>query len=212
MALPNVHNIEKLDNAKDSETVFKRALSDLKLKKDYWKTYLVMTVICAIPAIGIGTSKTTVSLSHTIASDLMGVFLALFGIVFTGYAFFQALINDQMLVMMINTNAKIHGEDGSKLQETNERFVELMMQYMMGILVSLLVKATLSFVPESFVMFPWWWLNNILAGIALFAYFFLSALVLWRMISFLFNVFQLFNLHAATRALEMVKKEKNNEE
>ena len=212
MALPNVDNIEKLNYAKDSETVFKRALSDLKLKKDYWKTYLVMMVICVIPAIGIGMSEATVSLSHAIASDLMSVFLSLFGIVFTGYAFFQALINDQMLLLMINTNAKIHNKEGSKLQETNERFVELMMQYMMGIIVSLIVKTILSFVPECFVIFPWWWLNNVLAGGALFVYFFLSALLLWRMISFLFNVFQLFNLHAATRALEMVKKEKNSEE
>ena len=211
MALPNVDNIEKLNYAKDSETIFKRALYDLKLKKRYWKTYLVMIFLCVIPAIGIGMSEATVSLSYDIASDLMNVFLSLFGIVFTGYSFFQALINDQMLIMMINTDAKIHGEDGSKLQETNERFVELMMQYMMGILASLLTKTILSFIPDSFVISSWLWVNNVLAGGLLFVYFFLAALILWRMISFLFNVFQLFNLHAATRALDIANRKENEE-
>ena len=209
MALPNVDNIEKLYDANDSETILKRALSDLNLKKKNWKTYLVMIVICIVPAAGVGISHETVLLSYEISSDLLNVFLSLFGAVFTGYAFFQALINDDMLTMLLNVKAKIRDKDGCKFQEINENLVNLMVQYVLAILMNLFVKTVLSFIPEDLTIFAHGWINNSLAGLVLSGYFFFTALILWLMISFLFNMFQLFNLHAATRALEIVKRDKN---
>lgn len=204
----NIENIEKLFSNECSEDILKRALKSLRLKKEYWKTYLVMFFLCLIPSIGIGVAEDTVILSYDLANDLLNLFIALFGVIFTGYVFFQALVNNQLLIQMINSEGEIHGKRVSKFQETNENFVELMMQYMIGILFSLFIKIALSFFPNEFVLFSSNFLNNSCAGVLLLIYLFLTVLILWKMISFLFNIFQLFNAHAGAKALEIIKEDK----
>lgn len=208
MSSLNIENVEKLFSMKCSEEILKRALKSLMLKKDYLKTYLVLFLLCLVLSIGISVSEDTVILSCAMVGDFLNIFLAMFGIVFTGYAFFQALINKPLLIMMLNSEGIIHGESVSKFQEVNELFVELMIQYILGILLSLFLKIALSSIPNEFTMFSDRILNNFCAGVLLLLYLFLMALILWRMISFLFNVFQLFNAHAGAKALEIVKEEK----
>lgn len=49
--------------------------------------------------------------------------------------------------------------------------------------------------------------SNLVAILMIQVYLVFIAIILWRMISFVFNVFQLFNLYAGAKALAIIKNE-----
>ena len=133
--------------------------------------------------------------------------LALFGIVFTGYALFQALIGKEMLVRMINSTALIDKEQKSKLQESNELFAKTMMMQFLCIVVSVLLLLVLLSIPENYNLFEDIFLNEIIAWCGICVFFYISFVTLLEVKSFIFNIFELFNFHAATRVLELFKED-----
>lgn len=205
----NIKNVDELSTDRKSEDVLIRAIKNFRLKKEEWRTYLVMIIICLFPAVMIGMSENTVSVFLEVISDLLNTFLSLFGIVFTGYAFFQALMNKPLLIAMINEENKDKKE--SKFKETNNNFVELMMLYVIGIIISLVIKFIVSSVPETYGLFPALAINNVCASLLIVIYLFFAVLLIWRMISFLYNIFQLFNLHAAAKAIEIINEEQEKQ-
>ena len=58
-----------------------------------------------------------------------------------------------------------------------------------------------------FYMFECKAINNILACIGLEMYFYVSTITLLEMKGFIYNIFQLFNFHAGTRVMEILKEE-----
>ena len=55
------------------------------------------------------------------------------------------------------------------------------------------------------------WLNNLLAGIGIGFYFYVIALTLLEVKSFIYNMFQWFNFHAGTRLIEFMNQENDEE-
>ena len=205
MSVLNVDNVEKLFKSVSSESIL---LGSFKVFKPT-KTNFIIFFICLIPSVTMGLSKNTINITLDAVGDLLNVILALFGIIFTGYAFFQALIDKQLLIIMINTESvkKENSETISKLQETNKNFVELMMLYIISIIGSLLIKLILNSMPADFLLFSQLLTNNIVAILMIQVYLVFNAIILWRMISFVFNVFQLFNLYAGAKALAIIRNE-----
>ena len=150
----------------------------------------------------------TVNIFSESCETILNVVVAMFGTVFTGYSFFQALISEELLVRMVNDTTKdCKGDEKSKLQETNETFIECMMLELFTILISLLLKIIISCVNPEFLLFNQMWKNNTMASILIFVYFYIVAIVLWEIKSFIFNVFQLFNIYAGVKIVGIVKKE-----
>ena len=96
-----VKNVEKLMKVETSEKRLISAFRIFKLTKQNWKKYLCIIFICGIPACLISISLETISLFLEALDIIKDVILALFGIIFTGYAFFQALVNDELLLNML---------------------------------------------------------------------------------------------------------------
>ena len=191
-------NIVNLFSENSSNKMLLRAFRILNISKDGWGKNMAILVICSIPTIVMSLSIDTVPLVPTSAEQLLNVTLALFGIVFTGYAFFQALINNELLMRMLaSTNdqkdKKKNGKKISKLQETNENFVEI------------------AAVPTDFVLFNNTCYNNCSAGIFIEIYFAFSTTIIWEVKSFIFNIFQLFNAHAGARAIEIIDSQSEND-
>jgi len=205
MSTLNVDNVNKLFKSVSSESILIGSFNAFKPTKSNF----IIFVICLIPSVIMGLSKNTINITLDAVGDILNVMLALFGIIFTGYAFFQALINKQLLIIMINTESvkKEKGVTISKLQETNKNFVELMMLYVVSIISSLLIKLIVSSLPSDFLLFSQLLTNNLVAILMIQVYLVFIAIILWRMISFVFNVFQLFNLYAGAKALAIVKNE-----
>lgn len=198
-------NVEKLAQVGTSNKKMISALKIFKPTKKNRKKYFAIIIICVIPAFLTGFSTDTVSIFSESLDMICNMTLALFGIIFTGYAFFQALINDELLLNMLEENNDEKSE--SKLQETNESFIELMMIFIVSIIFLWILKVTILAVPEDFILQKSIIFSNIVAGILIEIYYVFNVYILWETKSFIFNVFQLFNAHAMARVIEILKKE-----
>lgn len=150
----------------------------------------------------------TIVVTEDVFQIIITVMLALLAIVFTGYAFFQALINDKLLISMLMT-----GDDkNNKLSETNDYFAEVMIFQLGCIIFDLIVLVFMVILPKNWALPFNDILNEILATIGIFLLLHCNIESLWEMKSFIFNVFQLFNLHAYTRVAKILEQQSDKKE
>ena len=203
----NVDLLEKMLEPQTSSTILIKSLDNLRPTKKDWKKVGLICLASAVPAVLVGCSKDTVVIFRDSIEKINDVLLAIFGIVFTGYVFFQALINNELLIRMINDKVKKKDREISKLQETNEEFVYLMMMCTVSIIFNLFLLLCFRAIPDDFTVLKDGTYNDIIATILLCVYFSCSFYIMWEIKSFIFNIFQLFKLHAGTRLIEIINGE-----
>jgi hypothetical protein len=204
----NLDNVEKLLKPLSSNRIMVDAVKMFLPKWKSKKMYLMSFVFGGIPSYLMATSEKTVSIFKDGVQLINNITLALFGIVFTGYALFQALIGEEMLVRMINSTAIVDKEEKSKLQESNELFAKIMMMEFICVVICVLLLLILPCIPEDYIAFDNMVLNEVVAGAGICVFFYLSFVTLFEVKSFIFNIFELFNFHAATRVMEILKEDK----
>lgn len=203
----------KLLKNQSSTRLIVNSLKIFKPTKRTLKRQLILYVISVFVSIFVGASYDTKSIMVDTVQTILDIILALFGIIFTGYAFFQALINDELLIrLMKNTSKDGDDEEKSKLQETNEEFIHCMMLNILIILLSFLLKIVVNSIPDDFVIFDKLIYNNICATVLISIYIYIVISVVWEVKSFIFNLFQLFNVYAGTRVLEIYDKNSDDSE
>lgn len=204
----NIDIITRLLETQSSKKIIKSALNVFNVSKKKYKKQGCIYFISLVTAIFVGISCDTKTVMVDSIQTSLDLMLGLFGIVFTGYAFFQALINKELLIRML-ANLSENDDEGSKskLQETNESFIECMMLNLLSIIVSLLLKIIVSSISDDFLLFEDITVDNMIASILISFYFYFIITIIWEVKSFIFNVFQLFNLHAGTRVLELFKND-----
>lgn len=203
----------KLLKNQSSTRLIVNSLKIFKPTKRTLKRQLVLYIVAVFVSIFVGVSYDTKSIMVDTVQTILDIILALFGIIFTGYAFFQALINDELLIrLMKNTSKDGDGEEKSKLQETNEEFIHCMMLNILIILLSFLLKIVVNSIPDDFVIFDKLIYNNICATVLISIYIYIVISVVWEVKSFIFNLFQLFNAYAGTRVLEIYDKNNDDSE
>ena len=94
-----------------------------------------------------------------------------------------------------------------KRVDINENFVYLMLLYVIAIIVTLIMKIVMFCLPDSFTLFLNMIVNNVIAVSLIAVYFIFIGIILWRTVSFVSTIFQLFNIYAVTRVLEMIDEE-----
>lgn len=203
-----VEIIEKMFQHTSSREVVYSALKILLPKRKKIKAFIGILGVCAIPAYLISFSSDTVQLFINGVQTINDVILALFGITFTGYALFQALVGKEMLKKMLSNTTNDKKDEKSKLQESNELFVETMMLQLLCIVINLFILIVGECIPNNFRLFEELLWNNVMAGIGIEIYFYVSAITIIEMKSFIYNIFQLFNLHAGARAVEILREKK----
>lgn len=197
-----------------SKAVLKIAIKSLRPKdKDETLKSIYIIVLSVLPSLLIGFSENTVSIFIEMVETIQNVYLALFGIVFTGYALFQALLTEPLLICLMECEGE-ESEEKSKLQETNEFFIILMMLMGICILVSLFLQIIISCIPDGFTICKSLYICNSIAAFLSLLYLSYVLLVIVEIKSFIFNMFQLFNLHAGTRFIDIMnsKSEVKGEE
>lgn len=98
--MANINN-EAVDNIlkySNSEKIFLKALSKYKLRKTNIGENVIILLICTILAVTLGINPNIVSLVTNSVSIFLNVSLALFGIIFTGYAIFQTLLSNKLTI------------------------------------------------------------------------------------------------------------------
>ncbi len=204
----NIEVIERLLEGQSSNKIFKSALNVFNISKKTYKKQGCIYFISLIAAIFVGVSYDTKIVMVDSVQMVLDVMLGLFGIVFTGYAFFQALINKELLIrMLVNLSEEDEAGTKSKLQETNESFVKCMILNLLSIIISMLLKIIVNSISDDFLLFEDIVIDNIIASVLISFYFYLILTIIWEIKSFIFNVFQLFNSHAGARVLELFEED-----
>lgn len=204
---PNI--IDKLFQASTSKKTMLHAFAIFVPAKRNVFSSVVLLGLSVIAACIISTGQNTVSLFVNSVDMILTVLIELFGIIFAGYAIFQAILSEKMLIKMLQYTTKKDLEEKSLLQTTNENFVELMMLTILGIIVSVFIKLILGGINQEFALFPSEIVNEVCSGFLCALYYFFSATIMWEMKSFVFNIFQLFNAYSGARILEIIE---NNQE
>ena len=185
-------NAEKLTEKSNSNKVFLQSLKLLKTNKNNFLHKLIFGIIEVTVAFIMAKRTDTIGLTENVLQVVITVMLAFLAVVFTGYAFFQALINDKLLVSMIATG----DNKNNKLSEANIYFAEVMIFQIGCMLLDLLVIVFMIVLPEGWTLLSNNMLNEALATIGISFLLYCNVESIWEMKSFIFNVFQLFNLHA----------------
>ncbi len=202
---PNI--IEKMFQPISSNTIL---FDTLKMFVPKWKekgTYIISGMLSIIPAFLAATSPFTVEIFRDLVQMVRDVALAMFGIVFTGYALFQALIGKEMLIRMLKNTIGEGKQEKSRLQETNELFVKTMMMQFVCIITSVVLTLLLICIPNEFTLLKNRYWNELLAFCGMFLFIYISFITLLEIKSFVFNIFQWFNFHAVARLMEMLNDE-----
>lgn len=203
--------VEKLFQYTSSNELVEKAKEILKPQKKEKNKYIVIIIFCAILSSCVAISKDTVNIFRDIVQNINDIILALLGIVFTGYALFQALIGKEMLRRMINSTVGTGKKEKSKLQEANELFAEVMTLDFICVIINIVLIIIGRCIPANAILFKEMWLNNLLAGLGIGFYFYVIALTLLEVKSFIYNMFQWFNLHAGTRLMEIMNQKDDEE-
>lgn len=201
-------NAEKLTEKSNSNKVFLQSLKILKPNKSNFLHKLIFGIIEVTVAFIMAKRTDTIGLTENVLQVVITVMLAFLAVVFTGYAFFQALINDKLLVSMIATG----DNKNNKLSEANIYFAEVMIFQIGCMLLDLLVIVFMIVLPEDWTLLFNNMLNEAFATIGISFLLYCNVESIWEMKSFIFNVFQLFNLHAYSRIAKIQENQSDKEE
>lgn len=203
-----IESIEQLFKKQTSKQLLIEAFKLILPKKKSWLSFVIVFGVCLLPSILISTSSNTINLTYNVVDKINDVILALFGIIFTGYAFFQALINKKFLIWMLGyENNNLQNNDKkiqkTRLQNTNEYFVQVMLLQGFSIFISVFLIITLGAFSEDWCISKNNLFNEIFAFSLLQCYLVFNFLIIWELKSFVFNIFQLFNAHAGATVLAL---------
>lgn len=203
--------VEKMFQRTSSNELVGEALKVLKPNQKEKKKYVGIIMACGLLSICVAFSPNTVDIFFEVVQNINDIIVAMFGIIFTGYALFQALIGKEMLRRMVNSTIGSGKKEKSKLQEANELFAEVMILNFICVIGNIVLIIIGKCIPVDNVVFKAMWLNNSLAAFGIGVYFYIIALTLLEIKSFIYNIFQWFNFHAGTRLFEGMS-EKTDEE
>jgi hypothetical protein len=198
-------NSDRLKSEQNSSQVLLDSFGILKPKstKDFLRRVGFITIELWL-AWRLATQTNTIELANDIIKIIIPVLVALISVVFTGYSIFQALINDKLLIALSSV-------DKGNLYTTNKYFAEVLIYQIACIIVDILLVVFLITIPKEWCLFINNLTNHIFTVLFLAIILYCNIEAIWEIKSFIFNVFQLFNLHAYARIVEMKeKKSKTN--
>lgn len=203
-----LQNAETLRKITGSSSIFFKSLTLLKFSKDNIIRKIIFIAVEGFAASVIVQQYLTIPITKEIAGILISIIISLIAIVFTGYAFFQALINDRLLIALLSVDSK----KNANLAKTNEYFAEVMTTQITCLIVDFAVAAFSIIMPNDWCLFSNNAINEILAFGALLFFFYINIESIWEMRSFVYNVYQLYNLHAYSRILEIKENSSHQNE
>lgn len=206
-----IEMIEKLFQYTSSDEIKDKSFKLLIPEKKEIKKYLCAIVISVISSYLFSVSENTVELFFDTVDNINNIVIALFGIVFTGYALFQAFIGKEMLLRMLSYTEGKGDKEKSNLQKSNESFAETMMLQFICIVLNVFLIIIGKCIPENWTLFENAKANEYLAMIGIGLYFYLMMIAILEIKGFIYNIFQFFNLHAGSRIIEILKENNQSE-
>ena len=208
-----VENAIALADNTCSTTVLKKSIGRIwGLKNKSYIRIIVFGVFVLYIAFTLSKSVETIGQSELIISIVQEVLVAVFATVFTGYALFQALLSDTLLIKMLSSTLNNDNEkSNSYIKESNQYFAELMMALFITIVLDVFLRVFLNTVQERWCLFSNNTINEVVSFLVIVVISYINIEVLWETKSFIFNVYELFNAHAMARAIDYIENGDKNE-
>lgn len=171
------------------------------------RIFLITLISIILSLILIISSNTRVSFVSAVGlcnTTIIGIF----GATFMGYALFQALISDNLLIRLINEKIEESKKDrksSNHMAATNQYFARVMMLDIASIMLNIILITAFNDNVITLSINPF--ANNALTTFGIFIYFSFTFSVIWEMKSFVFNLYQLFNFHAIEKAIELFNRQ-----
>lgn len=176
--------VEKNKTGKSTVQFSKKSMRVLKI--------LFFIMLSLIISIILALSKDTIVRFSEIVTFLNEIQLALLGITFTGFAFFQAILSDVLLERMFMRNIMAK-KDGNLFTSINNSFYFLMVLYVLCIFINVLAILFLKSVDNNWVLTENDGVNMFLSGCIMTVYLFFQLLVIYQIKYFMYNLLKTFN-------------------
>ena len=171
-----------------------------------WFGAIFSIVLALVLSAILATSKDTVFLSQNICGILMDVQIAIFGCIFAVYSILLAFLSDSYVERLLRID---YDSQSSYLKASTRYYESALLIYFVAILLSLSCKLLLECMPEYYALTSNNVLNEILAGILLFAYLLFSIRVIYELKSIITNTLLLFRTSIQYKILDFSEKYRN---
>ncbi len=208
--MENITDYNKIKNnteqlmKQNSKQIMMEAIQLIAFKRDAVIRKIIFVIAEAVVAVLIAVNEDTIGIVKEIAGYIGQIQVGLIGVVFTGYALFQALISDELLMYLLES------EEGqkSKLKESNEYFIELVILQILILIINLFIYVLMCAIPKIWCLTSCYGINVSIASVFILVVFYINIETIWELKSFIFNVFQLFNAYAVSRVISKLKNDK----
>ncbi|EHI98062.1 hypothetical protein CDLVIII_1363 [Clostridium sp. DL-VIII] len=204
--IDNLSDIKKYKSKKFSE-VIKEAFCTIIPSKRRLVVILIVLVILAYPIEISVKSNNTLSNLKDLLGLSNGVIMAMFAILFTGYALFQALINRNTLKILFLSKSK-HGK--SLFSEYNLYFFAMCILYVLLIIINYIGTFIIIYIGTNNIVNINEEAKNIILRICIYLYLFINIFAIIEIKSFIYNLFQCFNISAMSTMIESLSKYDDN--
>lgn len=193
-------NIQNLTDKRKLSSILLQSVQELKMtKKSLWQ-YIISIVLGFLLAVAVGFSEKTVFIVTDIAEILFNTSIAIIGIVIGAYAVFQALLQDNLILLLIKS-------ENNLLKESNKTFLNIVILNVYNVIASLSIRILMSVIKEDFQLFDVYIYNCIVASFLIWLYLIYNILLLLEIILFSVNLYRMFCVHNTVKAIETVTSE-----
>lgn len=202
-------DIEKIAKHSKDMTINRTQWELYKLSSSYakpkfkWLVFILLMIPSIIIAGLMSWSENTIKLLISFIETQITVYLALLGIIITGYSIFLALVQGKTLIKLMESQIK----DRSEMQVYNLYFFGVSINYLTIILVNIIIKSILNTLDPFWSLSSSALLNTILAFILLLIYIYFSFYFILEFFSFIFNLHKSFNQNVLIKVFDEVEKE-----
>lgn len=146
---------------------------------------------------------------------LMNINLIMFGLLFTGYSIFQALLSEKIIIILLNVKEKkTDPDEKSLLLRNNEYFINVMIVQFYCILLDvfiILIMKCINALNFNIFFASHRIIIDIIASFVIFAIISINLFSIVEVKSFIINIFRIFNLSAYFQVTEYLDKNSNTD-
>lgn len=117
--------------------------------------------------------------------------------VFGSYAIFQALLNKELIGLLLET-------DNNLLGDSNKSFLNLIILFVFNIIGNIVLYCIVKSLPENLLINNNVIMSNTIASVLIFIHLYLCFLLILEVIIFATNLYRMFCLHNTIKALDIV--------
>lgn len=180
------------DNHEKKQKVLAIAFNTIKPLKGAYKTWIISGIIGIILSVPLGISPETVAAFDNSIEIINNILLAFVAMVMGAYALFQALLSDELIVLM---SEKKNNINESVLDELNSSFLGTVLLYWIYIIFNCVLLIIMKIIPEDYTIYNNIIVCDLLAIFLMLLYYIFAFRGIIEFKNFTINIYNLFRAY-----------------